>query len=61
MTPRVVVVGGGFGGLYLAQSLGHAPVHVTVVDRNNHHLFQPMLYQVATAALSAPDISCPIR
>lgn len=61
MTPHVVIVGGGFGGLYLAQSLGGAPVTVTVVDRNNHHLFQPMLYQVATAALSAPDISSPIR
>jgi NADH dehydrogenase len=61
VTPHVVVVGAGFGGLYLARSLGGAPVQVTVVDRTNHHLFQPMLYQVATAALSAPDISQPIR
>ena len=59
--PRVVVVGGGFGGLYLARKLGRLPVAVTVVDRTNHHLFQPMLYQVATAALSAPEISSPIR
>lgn len=59
--PHVVIVGGGFGGLYLAQSLSREPLQVTVVDRNNHHLFQPMLYQVATAALSAPDISSPIR
>lgn len=61
MTPHVVVVGGGFAGLYLARSLGGKPVRVTVIDRTNHHLFQPMLYQVATAALSAPDISQPIR
>ncbi|HEX7023263.1 MAG TPA: NAD(P)/FAD-dependent oxidoreductase, partial [Gemmatimonadales bacterium] len=61
VSPRVVVVGGGFAGLYLARELGRSPVEVTVVDRTNHHLFQPMLYQVATAALSAPDISCPIR
>lgn len=61
MTPHVVIVGGGFGGLYLAKSLRGAAVGVTMVDRNNHHLFQPMLYQVATAALSAPDISSPIR
>ncbi len=61
MTPHVVVVGAGFAGLYLARALGRMPVRVTVVDRTNHHLFQPMLYQVATAALSAPDISQPIR
>ncbi len=61
MTPRIVVVGGGFAGLYLARALGRLPVQVTVVDRTNHHLFQPMLYQVATAALSEPDISQPIR
>lgn len=60
-TPQVVIVGGGFAGLYLAKGLARAPVRVTLVDRNNHHLFQPMLYQVATAALSAPDISAPIR
>ena len=61
MTPHVVVVGGGFAGLYLARALRGVPVRVTVIDRTNHHLFQPMLYQVATAALSAPDISQPIR
>jgi len=61
VTPHVIVVGGGFAGLYLARDLGRAPVRVTVIDRTNHHLFQPMLYQVATAALSAPDISYPIR
>ena len=61
MTPRVVIVGAGFAGLYLARDLGRAPVQVTVVDRTNHHLFQPMLYQVATAALSAPEIASPIR
>ena len=54
-------MGAGFAGLYLARDLGRAPVRVTVVDRTNHHLFQPMLYQVATAALSSPDISSPIR
>lgn len=61
MTQHVVIVGGGFAGLYLARSLGGADLRVTLVDRTNHHLFQPMLYQVATAALSAPDISSPIR
>ncbi len=61
MTPHVVIVGGGFAGLYLARELGRVPVRVTVVDRTNHHLFQPMLYQVATAALAAGDISSPIR
>jgi NADH dehydrogenase len=59
--PRVVIVGGGFGGLNAARSLARAPVHVTVVDRSNHHLFQPLLYQVATAGLSPADISTPIR
>jgi len=58
--PHVVIVGAGFAGLTLARELG-APVRVTIVDRANHHLFQPLLYQVATAALSAPDISYPIR
>ncbi len=61
MTHHVVIVGGGFAGLYLARNLGGADLKVTLVDRTNHHLFQPMLYQVATAALSAPDISSPIR
>lgn len=58
---RVVIIGGGFAGLYMAKHLGKTPVQVTLVDRTNHHVFQPMLYQVATAALSAPDISSPIR
>lgn len=59
--PHVVIVGGGFGGLYAARTLGPAPVRVTLVDRRNHHLFQPMLYQVATAALSPANIAAPIR
>ena len=59
--PRVVIVGGGFGGLYAARALGRAPVEVTVVDRRNHHVFQPLLYQVAMAALSPGDIASPIR
>jgi NADH dehydrogenase len=59
--PRVVVVGGGFGGLYAARALARAPVSVTLIDRKNHHLFQPLLYQVATAALSPGDIATPIR
>ena len=58
---HVVILGGGFGGLYAARALKSAPVHVTVIDRTNHHLFQPMLYQVATAALSPSDIAYPIR
>ena len=58
---RVVIVGGGFGGLYAARALGGAPVQVTILDRRNHHLFQPLLYQVATAALSPGDIASPIR
>jgi NADH:ubiquinone reductase (H+-translocating) len=59
--PRVVVVGAGFGGLEVARHLGGAPVQLTVIDRNNYHLFQPLLYQVATADLSVADISAPIR
>lgn len=59
--PQVVIVGGGFAGLYLAKGLKGAPVQVTLVDRRNHHLFQPMLYQVATAALNPSDIASPIR
>lgn len=59
--PHVVIVGGGFGGLYAARALRSAPVRVTVIDRRNHHLFQPLLYQVATAALSPADIAAPIR
>jgi NADH:ubiquinone reductase (H+-translocating) len=59
--PRVVIVGAGFGGLTAARTLAGAPVAVTVVDRRNHHLFQPLLYQVATASLSPEDIAYPIR
>jgi NADH:ubiquinone reductase (H+-translocating) len=59
--PRIVIVGGGFGGLYAARALKHKPVDVTVVDRTNHHLFQPLLYQVATATLAPTDITTPIR
>lgn len=59
--PKVVVVGGGFGGLACAKALGGTDIDVTVVDRRNHNLFQPLLYQVATAALSPADISEPIR
>ena len=59
--PRVVIVGAGFGGLQVAQRLAHAPVQVTVIDRHNYHLFQPLLYQVATAALSPADVAVPIR
>ncbi|HKG29099.1 MAG TPA: NAD(P)/FAD-dependent oxidoreductase, partial [Thermomicrobiales bacterium] len=58
---RVVIVGGGFGGLQAAKALADAPLQVTLVDRRNHHLFQPLLYQVATAALSPADIAQPIR
>src|SRR5438046_2883090 len=60
-TPRVVILGCGFGGLWAAQALRKAPVELTVVDRTNHHLFTPLLYQVATAGLAAPEISGPIR
>ncbi len=60
-TPHVVVIGGGFGGLWATRTLASAPVRVTLVDRSNHHLFQPLLYQVATAGLSAPDIAAPLR
>ena len=59
--PHVVIVGGGFGGLYAARALAGASVDVSVIDRHNYHLFQPLLYQVATAALAAPDIAAPIR
>src|SRR5688572_2283919 len=59
--PHVVVLGAGFGGLYATRALAGAPVRVTVVDRRNHHVFQPLLYQVATAGLAAPDIASPIR
>ena len=58
---RVVVVGGGFGGLWATRALAGAPVSVILIDRENHHLFQPLLYQVATAGLSSPDIAAPLR
>jgi NADH dehydrogenase len=61
MLPHVVIIGGGFGGLNAAKALRKAPVRVTLVDRHNHHLFQPLLYQVATATLSPGDIASPIR
>src|SRR5438445_4480675 len=59
--PRVAILGGGFGGLNAAKALRDAPVQVTLVDRRNHHLFQTLLYQVATAALNPSDIATPIR
>ena len=59
--PRIVVIGGGFGGLSAAKALGGAAADVLVIDRTNHHLFQPLLYQVATASLSPGDVSAPIR
>ena len=58
---HVVIVGAGFAGLEAAKALGRAGIDVTLVDRQNHHLFQPLRYQVATAALSAPDIAEPVR
>src|SRR5215510_7230661 len=59
--PHVVILGGGFGGLSAARALRKAAVHITLIDRRNHHLFQPLLYQVATAALNPSDIAYPIR
>src|SRR5580658_4024739 len=59
--PRVVIVGGGFAGIHAARALKNLSVKVTLIDRRNHHLFQPLLYQVALAVLSAPDIAQPIR
>ncbi|WP_158983037.1 NAD(P)/FAD-dependent oxidoreductase [Lysobacter panacisoli] len=59
--PHVVIVGGGFGGLWATRALAGRAVRITLIDRRNHHLFQPLLYQVATAGLSAPDIAAPLR
>ena len=61
MNESIVIIGGGFGGLYAAKRLKNAPVEVTLIDRRNHHLFQPLLYQVATGALSPADIATPLR
>src|SRR3954469_5704700 len=58
---KVVVIGGGFAGLWAVRALARAPVDITLVDRSNHHLFQPLLYQVATAGLAAPSIAAPLR
>jgi len=59
--PRVVIIGAGFGGLEAAKALRRAAVDITIVDRQNHHCFQPLLYQVATATLSPADVAWPIR
>src|ERR1700735_1509606 len=59
--PHIVILGGGFGGLNLAKSLRNANARVTLIDRQNHHLFQPLLYQVATASLSSVEIAKPLR
>ena len=59
--PHLLVIGGGFAGLWATRALASAPVRITLLDRSNHHLFQPLLYQVATAGLSAPDIAAPLR
>jgi NADH dehydrogenase len=59
--PHLVIVGGGFAGLWATRALADAPLRITLIDRHNHHLFQPLLYQVATAGLSAPDIAAPLR
>ena len=59
--PRVVIVGGGFGGLYAARTLARAPVSITLIDKGNYHLFRPLLYQVATGLPSADEISGPLR
>jgi NADH dehydrogenase FAD-containing subunit len=59
--PRIVIVGGGFGGLAVAKALGKTPAEVQLIDRNNHHVFQPLLYQVATATLGPGQIGAPLR
>src|ERR1700674_1623959 len=59
--PQVVIIGAGFGGLVAARTLARSPVRITLIDRKNHHTFQPLLYQVATAGLSPGEIAAPIR
>ncbi len=59
--PHLVIIGGGFAGLWATRALASSRIRITLVDRRNHHLFQPLLYQVATAGLSAPDIAAPLR
>src|SRR5579872_5075683 len=59
--PRIVIVGGGFAGIAAAKALRHCDAEVTLIDRRNHHIFQPLLYQVATSVLAAPDVAAPIR
>src|SRR6059058_3749557 len=61
ITPHVVIIGGGFGGLMAARKLARSPVRITLIDRKNHHTFQPLLYQVATAGLSPGEIAAPVR
>jgi NADH dehydrogenase len=61
MNEHIVIIGGGFGGLQVASRLKYANVDITLIDRRNHHLFQPLLYQVATGALSPADIATPLR
>jgi NADH:ubiquinone reductase (H+-translocating) len=61
MSKNVIIVGGGFGGLAAAKELKRADVNITVIDRTNHYLFQPLLYQVATSSLSPSDIAAPLR
>src|SRR5256885_6265326 len=60
IAPHVVIIGGGFGGLTAARKLARSPVRITLIDRKNHHTFQPLLYQVATAGLSPREIAAPI-
>src|SRR5258705_1488772 len=59
--PNVVIIGGGFAGIAAAKALGHCEADVTIIDRRNHHIFQPLLYQVATSVLAPADIAAPIR
>src|SRR6516225_12384157 len=61
LNPKVVILGAGFGGLEATKTLRRAPVEITIIDRHNYHCFQPLLYQVATAALSPAEIAWPIR